>query len=71
MICTVEEAMMRWCPMARVIEDGVTTNRPALVQTEEDKYRLSNEANCIGDACMAWSVVPGGKGSGFCGLAGK
>lgn len=78
---TEDEAKLRWCPFARVTDNGCATNRHAGTKKGKDgKPRiLRGNALCIASECMAWRWdewdANGGrqmtKTHGYCGLAGK
>jgi hypothetical protein len=80
---TEEEAKTKWCPFARVIENGSASgahNRVQLPQGTDTRAPVASF--CIASACMAWRLTapialrridsPGtvGVATGYCGLAG-
>lgn len=85
---TEEDAKTKWCPFSRVHathqgnSQGPAANR--LTRLNDDGSILvagwSNDANCVGSACMAWHFASNttadreksaGTRHGFCGLAGR
>ncbi len=64
---TEDQARQKWCPMARVQEDG---NAPAANRTT--KADNPGTARCLGSDCMAWRWTVRDKRDkrGFCGMAG-
>lgn len=51
------EAIKRWCPFARVVEQCKAVAAHNRVQGESipvDEVGLPNGSKCLGSACMAW-----------------
>lgn len=56
MILTEKEARKKWCPFARVKDNGCSTNRHAGTHKRKDgKFSiLRSNSMCIASECMAW-----------------
>jgi hypothetical protein len=79
---TEEEAKQRWCPFARVVEQGsaIATHNRVQLPTGRD-VQVPVAGFCIASACMAWRVksetrrtsggYPYPVTVGYCGLAGS
>ena len=50
MICTVDEAKTRWCPLARPVSTNkrIDNRNGALIPASYPPF------NCVGDQCMWW-----------------
>lgn len=64
---TEEEAMDRWCPMARVLPAS-TNNGGANRLEDADQVELVG-SKCIASRCMMWRW--NSQTTGYCGLAGR
>lgn len=71
MFVTKDEALTRWCPMARVVimnqkTDGTMSMSPVSANRVEFKgeTRMMKSSNCIGEKCMMFMQVPPKKVSG-------
>jgi len=81
-VMTEEEAKQRWCPFARVVEQGsaIATHNRVQLPTGRD-VQVPVAGFCIASSCMAWRVktetrrTSGGHPYpvtvGYCGLAGR
>jgi len=81
MILTEEQAIMKWCPMARILfvtgSDQVPSFGDALTSTSYNRNSNAN-ARCIASGCMLWSwrtyegdhkEIIVSQTSGYCGLS--
>ncbi|MEE9540338.1 MAG: hypothetical protein V3V85_02450 [Candidatus Thorarchaeota archaeon] len=65
-----EEAKTKWCPMARVATaihdwDHAETGIGAAACNRGNENEMTEDANCLGTACMMWR---GSEHVGGCGL---
>jgi hypothetical protein len=70
MMVTEDEAIKKWCPMARVFTLGVTRSWQKEPQMKDDVVSVSH---CISSGCMMWrwQIKNARESYGFCGLAGS